>query len=695
MDATRFPPRCWLVMLLAVGLSGLARAEAPLPLERVVLFTSGVGSFQHGGVVHDDATIEMQFSAHEINDLLKSMVVLDPNGTAPSVTYASRDPVTKTLGTFAVNLTDNPSMGTLLGRLRGQKVELDAASPVAGTIVGVETRRVEVGEDQAVEREFLTLLTGEGLRTLALDSITRIRLVDQRMQGELEKALAVLALATDNEKKAVAITFHGAGERAVKVAYVQEAPVWKTSYRLVLDDKAPKARLQGWAIVENTSDADWNDVRVSLVSGRPISFVMDLYQPLTVPRPVVMPDLYASLMPQRYGQDMSERSRLAESLDGDEVAGRPRRQMARSAGGVPAAPAAEPPATASALGRGANDFKSDGVSREAAKDLQAVATGADLGQMFRFDLDAPVTLERQRSAMLPIVSADVEIERVAIYNERVLAKHPLSGLRVTNTTEVDLMQGPVTVYDAGSYAGDARIDDTAPGAERLLSYAVDLDVEVAPRAEGRPEEIVNVRLAKGVVTVSRKLSRTKFFEVKNGGDGTATVLIEHPLDQGWALVAPEKPTEKTRDRYRFAVTAEPGKTSTLEVSEAMPVVEVHALSNLDDGRIVFYMKATSTSPAVRDALENVIRRKREIEEIVQGRQVKEQEIGTIDQEQARIRGNMQALDRTSDLYSQYVRKFAEQEKRIETLRGEIAGLLAKEKEARASLDEYLGSLDVK
>jgi hypothetical protein len=203
-------------LALATTVCGHA-ADAPLPLESVVLFTSGVGYFQHAGEVTGDATVEMQFAADDVNDLLKSMVVLDRDGGAATVTYASRDPVTKTLGTFAVNLTDNPSLGDLLGRLRGQKVELDAASPVAGTIVGVEKRRLEAGKDQTVEKQFLTLLTSEGLRTLALDAVTRIKLVDARLQGELEKALAVLALATDNEKKGVAIAFTGKGPRNVVV----------------------------------------------------------------------------------------------------------------------------------------------------------------------------------------------------------------------------------------------------------------------------------------------------------------------------------------------------------------------------------------------------------------------------------------------------------------------------------------------
>jgi hypothetical protein len=689
---------------LALAAVAAPAADAPLPLERVVLFTSGVGYYQHGGTIVDEATVEMQFAAADVNDLLKSMVVLDPGGGPPTVSYASRDPVTKTLGTFAVNLTDNPSLGELLGRLRGQRVELDAATPVAGTVVGVEQRRVEIGEEQAVEKQFLTVLTADGLRTLPLDAVSRVKLADPRLQAELEKALAVLALAADNEKKGVAIAFSGAGERPVTVGYVRESPIWKTSYRLLLDaDTAvTKAALQGWAIVENTTDADWKNVRLSLVSGRPISFVMDLYQPLYLPRPLVEPELHASLRPQVYGQSMSDAEKQLTQAGGrlDEQAARgrgdPRRALAKAA--APAAPASMTADGAVVDGRAMDEsgvvaggawFGTAGVTR-------SLAQGSDLGELFRYEIEKPVTLERQRSAMLPIVGGEIEAERVAIYDDRVLAKHPLSGLRLRNTTDSHLMQGPVTVYDQrGGYSGDARIEDMAPGTERLVSYAVDLDVEVVPRVEGRPEEIVSVRLAKGTLVAARKLARAKVFEIKNSGTEPVKVLVEHPLEAGWTLVKPEAPQEKTRDRSRFAVAAEPGKTATLEVVEEMPLEETHAITNLDDDRILFYSRVNATSPAVRESLAEVIRRKRDLEQLARDRQIREQALATIDQEQARIRGNMGTIDRGSDLFNQYVKKLTGQEQRIETLRSEIAALQEREQEARKGLDAYLLALDVK
>mgnify|MGYP006269699995 CR=1 FL=1 len=686
--------------LSAIGLAWAAAcgaAEPALPLEKVVLFTSGVGFFQHGGKVDGDAKVEMSFKTEQINDLLKSMVLEDlDGGTVPAVSYASRDPITKTLGTFAINLTDNPSIGQILGRLRGVRIEVEAAAPAAGTIVGVEKRTVPAGDNKTVEKEFVTILTKEGLRTIPLETVTKLKLLDERLQGELEKALAVLALGTDNERKSVTLDFAGQGARRVRVGYVQESPVWKTSYRVVLGAGDGKERrgalLQGWAIVENTTDQDWKDVRMSLVSGRPISFVMDLYQPLYVPRPEVRQELYASLLPQQYAQDLAgaEHDFRAAGEQADARKQMARREMAKRAPGAPAA-AAKPAAEARALLAESDEMQAVAAN---AGSIQSVAQGVALGELFRYEIAKPVSIGRQRSAMLPIVSESIEAEKVSIYDERVLAKHPLAGFRLVNSTKLNLMQGPITVYDGGAYAGDARVEDLAPGSERLVSYAVDLDVEVAPRTEPLPEDILSVRLVKGTLVVVRKLARRKVFEVKNSGAEAVRLLIEHPREEPWKLVKPDKPAETTRDRYRFAVTAEPGKPATLELVEEQQTHQHLALANTDDGTILFFTSAKQASAAVKEALQKVIERKREIERLAQERVKREQEVQVVGQEQERIRQNMAQLERTGELYTRYVQKFAAQEDRVEALRKEIADFQSREQESRRALDDSLQKLEL-
>ncbi len=178
---------------------------------------------------------------------------------------------------------------------------------MSGTLLGVETRRRQIEKDQPpVDVEILNVLADDGLRSIPLEQVGTIKLVNAQLDKEFRQALAVLALGHDAEKKSVTLRFTGQGQRPVRVGYIQNTPIWKTSYRLVLSDEG-KPKLQGWAIVENTTEEDWHDVQLTLVSGRPVSFIMNLYDPLYVQRPLVQPDLFAGLRPQVYGQALDEK----------------------------------------------------------------------------------------------------------------------------------------------------------------------------------------------------------------------------------------------------------------------------------------------------------------------------------------------------------------------------------------------------
>ncbi len=674
-------------------LAAVARAETPrpenLPLRRVVLFSSGVGFFEHAGQVTGDATVEMKFKTADINDLLKSMVVQDlDGGQVSTVTYGSKDPVTKTLKSFSIDLTTNPTLAQLLQQVRGERVVVEAPNELSGVILGVETRRKKVGDDEFIDVAVLNLVTDQGLRSVALDAVSRIKLVNPQLDAELNKALAVLASAHATDKKTVVLNFLGKGTRRVRVGYIQAAPVWKTTYRLVLGDKpSDKPLLQGWAIVENTSEEDWSGVNLTLVSGRPISFTMDLYQPLYIQRPEVQLELYASLQPQTYGQDLARK----------EMA------FARRAGGgrMLAAAAPVPPMEKSKFGIGVDSDAGlvgsvvlDEQNVSWRQGVQPSAEAGNVGNLFRYAIAMPVTLPRQQSAMLPIVNADVKCEKLAIYNPAVQAKHPLYGLRFTNTTDLHLMQGPITVFDGGTYAGDAKIEDIAPGGERLLSYGLALDTEVVCQSKGRPEELLGVQLMKGTMLASRKFTRSQEYTIKNSGKKVETVLVEYPIDAAWTLVAPKKPTEKTGALYRFAVEAKPGEPATLTIDEERTERQQIALTNLDDNAIQFFMSAKVVSEKVKAALMEIVKRKHALQQVVVGRQQREQRIRQIAEDQNRVRLNMDRLDHNSDLYKSYVKKFTAQEEEVVKLNEQIAAMTDQETGLRKSLDEYMMGLDL-
>ncbi len=662
-----------------------------LPIAQTVLFSSGVGYFQREGEVEGNARVDLSFPVQDINDLLKSMVLQDlDGGQISAVSYESRDPIEKTLRSFAVNLTNNPSFGQILNQARGEKVEVvlqqsNATQPgtLTGTIIGIEKQKQQAGKDAVIETEFLNLWCAEGMRSVKLAELQRVRFLNPVMDSEVRRALEVLALSHDTQKKAVSLSFTGEGKRTVKVSYVVENPIWKTSYRLVLG-KDGKPFLQGWAVVENPSDEDWNNVRMALVSGRPISFQMDLYQPLYVPRPVVVPELFASLRPQTYSGAIDIPSAAV------------------------AAPGAVPPPMArnenlgkelrrledrAARGDNKAGWKMDEISLQ--RGVSPEATAANLGDFFQYIIDHPVTLPRQKSAMLPIVNKDVEGTKVSIYNEKTLAKHPLLGLKFKNSTGMHLMQGPITVFEKNTYAGDARILDLQKGEERLLSYAIDLGTEVEPVAKRDPDRFTAVKIVKGILHTVTKVREIKTYNIKNRSEQDRLVMIEHPYRPDFTITSKDKPKERASDVHRFEIKVAAGKSASQEVVEERDIAYQVVLTNSDDQTIRLVLNSNFPgNKAVQDAIKKSFDLKWKVSETQREIAHARQQLADIERDQSRLRANLKETPPTAEAYKKYLTKLDTQEVEIDKLMAKIKELQEVEKEQKKAYDDYLANLTI-
>ena len=685
----------WLVTLFSLTVASTLHAEsigpaapAPttLPLTNVTLYSSGVGYFQHDGDVQGSSQLDLRFKTETINDLLKSLVVQDFGGGRVSVvTYESRDPLTKTLQSFAINLTGNPSQAKLLEQLRGERIEVEAPQAITGLVLGVETKPQSLPDAKPpalLPVDYVNLLTDDGLRSIALGQVQRIRILNDRLNRELKQALAVLAAGHDTQKKTVGVRFDGQGSRQARVAYIAETPVWKTSYRLVLNDTEPPF-LQAWAIVENTTDQDWRDVRLSLVSGRPLSFIMDLYQPLYNPRPVIQPELYAALKPPVYEEALEQAAAADQARAEASGMKKGRRLLQQGLAGGAAMMERAPAATAASP-----------EPLNLSQGVQPAASGRDAGELFQYAIESPVTLLRQTSAMLPIISQKIEGQKLSIYNPATHAKYPLNGVRVKNATALHLMQGPVTVFDGSAYAGDARLDDVPPGQDRLISYALDLKAEVEAQTPGETQELVGVSVKRGLLYATRKWSEERRYLIKNRDQKAKTLLIEHPYRSDWKLAEPSQATERARDVYRFAVTVEPGKSETLKVREERQLQETVHLTDSGSDQIGLYLQAKQLSPKVKDALQRAVSLRDRIAQTGAQRVRLEQKLKDIAQEQGRIRENMAKLPQNSELYGRYVKKLDQQETDTEKLQRELDSLRQTEAGQRRDLSDYLQSLDV-
>jgi len=676
-------------MMMAQLTSGARAGEqADLKVTRVAIFSSGVAYFECDATVDGTATAELDFRTDQINDIIKSMVVEDlDGGTVGVISYASRDPISKTLRSFGVDITGEPTLPDLLEQLRGEPVEVSGPRTLKGVIFGVETRKTQVGDAGIIEQHVLNVLTAEGLQQLPLDQVQGIKLTNEKIDAELRKALETLATGHDADKKSVVLNFNGQGQRRVRVAYLLEAPIWKTTYRLVLDEEGHPF-LQGWATVENATEEDWRDVQLSLVSGRPISFTMDLYTPLYVPRPKEELEIYASLRPPEYAGAFEEEAAPPPPAPAGRFGG----TVAR--GGRMAAKAAAPEGAAMERLRdlGYADGR-PGVSLQDAG-VASVAAAGEAGELFQYAIRTPVSIRRQHSAMLPIVNEKISGEKLSIYNPATHPKYPLNGLEITNTSGLHLMQGPVTVFDGNVYAGDAMLPDLNPGEKRLVAYALDLSTEVMVKQQPRPDEIVSLRIVKGTLIHKHKLVDEREYVIKNKADKPRTVLLEQAYGDEWKLVEPDKPYERAPGLSRFKVVVPAEKTATQVVKLEQVTEQSVVLSNLGSDQIRFYLRSRVISPAVKKALEEVVSLQTALDQVQRDRQQAERDANEQVAEQARVRENLKTLEKGSDAYRRQERKFDDIETQIEKLRDRIATLRTQEEQKRRDLENYLVSLTV-
>jgi len=699
-------PRVILAMALAVASGSSAFSQQPggragethLPISSITLYRSGVGYFERLGRVEGSASVSLRFATEQVNDILKSMVVLDlSGGSVESVRYGSQEPLERRLASFAIDVSAAGSMEELLHQLRGAPVRI--ATPdgtVEGTVMGVEGR-TEMVDRVTIRRPFVNLLTSKGMRSVGLYNASNMEISDPALASELAKALGALAEHRADNTKAVDLSLKGQGTREVFVSYIHEMPVWKASYRLVLPgadrSEASDSRptLQGWAIVENNTDEDWQGVNLSLVAGQPVSFTMNLYQSFYVKRPDVPVPVAAGVAPRNYEATFAAAEALMSQADFDNA---PEFDLSRVAK-ERAAPGAPPAMRSSAGGGGGSAGRgfASSVGMDAMR-AQSSASATESGEVFMYRLETPVTVERRRSAMLPILSAPIDGERVSIYNDADGTRHPMRGVRIVNSTNLQLMPGPIAVYDGSSYAGDATVAHVPAGDSRLLAYAVDLEVE-ASSTRTPAIRSTRARIVNGALLMSHEREeRTEHTFTNKDASGSRTILVEHARRANWSLVTPEKPDETTDSLYRFRVQVPAGRAATLSIVERTTDQSQIAVGAIDPDTSLAYWKQGAISQQVLDAFKEAQRLRDLVTDAERRMGAAQSEINAIAADQDRIRQNIGGIEKASTLYARYIQKLDEQETALETLRKEIADATSDRDARRAAYEAYLRDLNV-
>lgn len=646
------------IISLIVAGSTLSSA-AELPVREVVLYKNGVGYFERGGEVRPGEPVRLDFKAEEMNDVLKSLIVHEASkGVVTGIRYDSAEPLDRKLSEYPFRLNASQPLSALLDQLKGAQVETNNGS---GIIAGSRVLKGKDGED----REQLTLLDNTGaLRSFDLAAVTSLKFSDPVLQQQFRDYFATLTSSRSKDKKSVYIDSATDKGRNLSASYLVPTPVWKSSYRLILD--SANTMLEGWAVVDNTSGEDWTKVKLSLVSGRPVSFQSQMYAPRYVQRPFADLTENQPVAPQLYEASM------------------------RVGSGAPP----PPPARAEALASRAMKARQDSVRLDAADVVSNIAVNTqaqEVGELFEYRFDTPVTVRKSESAMLPFLQQKTTARKLLVWTSGL---NPRNAAEITNSTGKTLDGGPITVFDGGAYGGEALMETVKQGDKRLISYAVDLGTRITNNIESGAETVREVKLNRGILTTKVAQRQTTTYTIKNADAKAKTLIIEHPLN-GESKIIGTQPVETTSTARRFEVALKPNASETYKVIEETILDQSEMISNYTPDDILNFVRSKSLNDSGRAALQQIADKKSALATATTDLAGVDRQLNDLNQDQNRLRENIRSLSGVAgqqELVQRYAKQLSDGDTQITGLRDRQSALRRQQTQLQAELNTMIEKL---
>ena len=640
---------------------------AHLPITHITLYKHGVGFFERRAAVSGEV-VTLSFRADEMNDILKSLTVVDRGGgQVLGVDYVTPQSREERLADCSIRLGDRSSLYDLLAGLRGRQVRLslDQSETVSGVLLGLD----ESPERQPLAGALVSLLRdgSDEVQVVTLGRVQGVEILDERGVGDLR---FFLQTALDQENTRSVTLRLSPGEHDLAVSYVAPAPTWRVSYRFVAEPdeegQGGRALLQGWGLFDNRLGEDLQDISLALVGGMPLSFVYDLTTPFTPERPVVKEERRVAAGPVTFA---------AQSV----------------------APKAEPRVAALRAGRKVMAAPAPRrMDRESLQETVAVeTTGETLGELFRYAIGTPVTVGRGRSALVPIISEELDYRKDLLYNRRQLPAHPVATLRLKNTTGLTLERGPATVIAGGEYVGEAILPLTAVGGEVVLPYAVELGLKVVEQ-NGAGREVRRLSIHGAYLQFEEWATRWREYRLTNSTAGPLTVLVEHPRTAQYDLFDTPAPQERTTEYLRFAVTVPAGSEITLKVQERRLTRRREELQKQSYEGLQRYLQRELLDRKTLDQLAKLLLLWETVADYEKKLAECDQEREKIYQAQRQIQGNMQPLSQAGKegaLRARYVKQLESSEERLRSLEQREADLKTQIERVQQELEVRLQGME--
>ena len=699
--------------------------SSPLQVTHVSLYKNGVGFFEHAGTVTGDASVGLDLSSAQLNDLLQTLTVADlGGGRVTGLNYNSTTPLEQQLQTLPLNLGEQPSEDDLFRTLRGARVEVrGAGAPFTGRLLSIEVRPAVAAGDAATkpgpQRRIITVVSGAGAaRSLELGGSTVVQVLEAGLRSDLNTYLQLLDRNRTEGVRHMVLRDQGEGTRELRVSYLSEVPVWKSTYRVLLvagpNGTEGTATLQGFSVVDNTTGEDWNNVQLSLLAGSPQSFLQPISQPIYDRRPEIPIAENAQTMPQTHeaAEGVAPPPPGSASADlGSGSVGTPSSLFGSPTG---TGSGTEGPVVASArIPKNINMMKDTGpppppitgpfalaaapeVMDQAMRQTTEVnATTSAFDDFFAYNLTDPVTIPRNGSALVPILQQRLPVESVSLWSQG--AGGPLRALWVTNSSHLTLDSGSFTVVENGAFAGQGLVDPVHPGERRLLSYARDQAVRVTPESEQESRRILHVSITRGVLRAQNTEVIEARYTVSDAAPEARTVLLEIPRRAGWTLDPEARPAETTPGLYRFRVPVAAHGSARVTATQRHVLEDAFALADTTEQQLTLYLRGYGADPRILAALEPVFAARQQQNNLETHIGELKARMAALGVDQKRLRDNLQALKGSSDeraLARRYTGELNSQEDALATLTHELDTLQAQRSATAAQLSRLIEDLQI-
>ncbi len=678
-------------------------AEEVLPVKRVVMFQNGVAYIERRGEFTGDELV-MRVRPSQIQDILKSITVVDfsggrANSLAMPVDVSSR----RALSELPKLELGQGSLGAILRALRGAEVHLVTNEGVfEGRMVGIDALgTAEKGQQISILDESGTV------RIVPVDQIEALKIMDSTLANGLVKGLDI-SLGQEAWRSVELKVFLNKDadtpKRDLLVSYLVEMPTWKSSYRLVLE-KQKEPLLQGWAVIDNVSGADWKDVKLTLTTGSPVSFHYNLYTPRFVARPDLTPYHTLGIAPP-----------VAESTVATAPPPPPRPALRRPAAeykkrrkaSIAGRSRAAVPARDGSLG----DYDVEAYAPEEPEmgmdalydSMRVQAKTQKVGSLYRFDLQDPMTVPNRSSTMIALINTRIPGKAIYSYNPQsgvqAAYKHPFRAVAIRNAAGSVLEPGPMAIIRNGQYVGEGLIQRIEKGQDSYISYALDTAVNVTAGTSSGHEVAGLVKISRGVIqTKSFSIYRHNYEVQASKDDGEAIpLLVSIPKRPGWTIeVKGGKQESETAASLYFSTPVKPGGKIKLEIKEKYPTFNSYRI--LDAGAqqaLMLYIEAKDSDKKIVGQLQPLVDKIRKLSDTNTKIHTLERKRADLQQQASEIRANLKLLkkSRNQKLKKEQQQLLLKTDRKLSRLTDQLVSLRDKAAQYKVELSTLVEKLEI-